>query len=153
MDEVASNVEGEMAAQAEMHAQERIAKVLEAVDVDKFLGGMSHCWLMLPFISSLGGKTVFLKMCHCCPAHHLSDYRICCRMSPELAHQLYCGPQPLTSPSDVPLQGRLWKNPYGQIMSCQLNLQATLESQPLRQSPKRRRALTNDRLDVNSLIN
>ncbi|KAK9909588.1 hypothetical protein WJX75_004544 [Coccomyxa subellipsoidea] len=39
MDEVASNVEGEMSAQAEVQAHERISKVLEAVDVDKFLAG------------------------------------------------------------------------------------------------------------------
>lgn len=48
MDEVASNVEGEMSAQAEVQAHERISKVLEAVDVDKFLAGTSHCWVMLP---------------------------------------------------------------------------------------------------------
>lgn len=40
MDEVASSVEGDMEAHAEMQAQERVAKALQAIDMDKFIQGM-----------------------------------------------------------------------------------------------------------------
>ncbi|EIE24708.1 hypothetical protein COCSUDRAFT_32796 [Coccomyxa subellipsoidea C-169] len=39
MDEVASNAEGEMAVQAEVQAQERVGKVLKAIEVEKFIAG------------------------------------------------------------------------------------------------------------------
>ncbi len=40
MDEVASNVEGEMAVQAEAQARERVAEVLKDLDPDGMLQGL-----------------------------------------------------------------------------------------------------------------
>ncbi len=40
MDEVASNVEGEMAVQAEAQAQERVANILKELDSDGLLEGL-----------------------------------------------------------------------------------------------------------------
>lgn len=40
MDEVASNVEGEMAMQAEAQAQERVAEILKELDPDGMLQGL-----------------------------------------------------------------------------------------------------------------
>ena len=42
MDEVASNAEGEMAVQAEVQAQERVGKVLKAIEVEKLIAGQTR---------------------------------------------------------------------------------------------------------------